>query len=360
MKNVLQVMPEFGLAGAETMCETLCYELQESGKYNVFVASLFNFHSPITERLESKGIQIHYLDKKNGFDLSLIAKLYRVMRDYHIDIVHTHRYVMQYAIPAAIMAGVKIRVHTVHNIATKEVSAYRRKLAYFFYKSNNVIPVSISPIVQTTVVEEYHISKERTPVVYNGTNLSRCPVKQDYSSSDTFNIVHIGRFNPQKNHGVIIETAKILKDNGFKFVVNLIGGGENEQSCKEYVERLGLDDVISFRGLQSDVYPFLQKADCFILPSLYEGMPVTLVEAMGCGLPIVASAVGGVPDMINDEESGLLIKPTVDDLQFAIKRIMHDEKLRAKLGKNALNESKRFSAKEMCKGYIKVYESSVE
>ena len=126
--RILQVMPEFGLAGAEIMCETLCYQLQDSGKYNVVVVSLFDFHSPITERMEDRGIKILYLGKKQGLDLSVIQKLYRVMKDYSIDIVHTHRYVMQYVIPAAILARVKIRIHTVHNIASKEVEGYRKLL----------------------------------------------------------------------------------------------------------------------------------------------------------------------------------------------------------------------------------------
>ena len=216
MKNVLQVMPEFGLAGAETMCESLCYQLQKSGKYNVIVASLFDFHSPITERMEKSGLKIIYLNKKPGIDISIIYKLYKVMKEYNIDIVHTHRYVMQYAIPAAIMAGVKIRIHTVHNIATKEVDGYRRILAHFFFKHCGVIPVSISPLIQKSVVKEYNITKELTPVIYNGSDLNKCLVKTNYSASEPFNILHIGRFNPQKNHSVIIDAAQKLKEEGLK------------------------------------------------------------------------------------------------------------------------------------------------
>lgn len=348
-------MPEFGLAGAETMCESLCYQLQISGKYNVVVVSLFDFHSPITERMEERGIRVIYLNKKSGIDMSIIYKLYKVMKKNNIDIVHTHRYVMQYAIPAAIMSRVKVRIHTVHNIATKEVDGYRRKLAHLFFKHCNVIPVSISPIIQESVMKEYNITEKQTPVIYNGSDLSKCLVKNSYSASNPFCILHIGRFNPQKNHSVIIETAQILKKEGLKFVIKLVGGSGNVEQRKQEVKQKGLEKEIVFCGLQGNVYPFLQVADCFILPSLYEGMPITLVEAMGSGLPIIASDVGGVPDMIDNEKSGLLISPNAVQLASALKKIMTDEKLRKTLGENAYVKSKDFSTERMFNGYDKLY-----
>ena len=262
---------------------------------------------------------------------------------------------MQYAIPAAIMSRVKVRIHTVHNIATKEVDGYRRKLAHLFFKHCNVIPVSISPIIQESVMKEYNITEKQTPVIYNGSDLSKCLVKNSYSASNPFCILHIGRFNPQKNHSVIIETAQILKKEGLKFVIKLVGGSGNVEQRKQEVKQKGLEKEIVFCGLQGNVYPFLQVADCFILPSLYEGMPITLVEAMGSGLPIIASDVGGVPDMIDNEKSGLLISPNAVQLASALKKIMTDEKLRKTLGENAYVKSKDFSTERMFNGYDKLY-----
>lgn len=358
IKNVLQVIPDFGLAGAETMCESLCYELHDSDTYNVYVASLYTIHSPITKRLEERGIKIHYLGKSGGLDIKIVKKLYKVMKDLHIDIVHTHRYVLQYVIPAAILSGVKIRVHTVHNIAEKELDSSRQKLAFFFYKFCNVTPVSISPIVQQSVMKRYGLKEEQTPIVLNGTDLSRCITKKNYQAHEPFRFVHIGRFSEQKNHGSIIEAASILKSRCYKFTINLIGGAGNEEERKQEVKQKGLEDIIIFSGLQSNVYPFLSESDCFILPSLYEGMPVSLVESMGCGLPIIASAVGGVPDMITDEESGLLINPNSKELYHAMKKMMDgSESYRESLGKKALAKSRLFSAENMRDGYIKIYSS---
>ena len=357
--NILQVMPEFGLAGAERMCETLCYELQNSGYYNVFVVSLFDFHSPITERMESKGIKVFYVGKRAGFDIKIIYKLAKLMRVLHIDILHTHRYVMQYAIPAAILSGVKVRVHTIHNIAEKEVDSLRQKMACFFYRFCNVIPVSISPQVQKSVMMRYELNANQSPIVYNGSDLSRCLIKGDYKAHKPFRFVHIGRFNPQKNHRVIIDATSLLKAEGYKVSITLIGGAGNEEELREEVKQKGLKDDLVFEGLQNNVYPFLHKSDCFILPSLYEGMPVTLIEAMGCGMPIIASEVGGVPDMIKNGVSGLLIDPTAVALARAMKKIMEDDMLRQAIGRRALRDSKKFSSRQMFLGYDTIYRNKL-
>lgn len=349
-------MPEFGLAGAEIMCETLIYKLQATGRYQIFVASLFDFHSSITDRMENNGVKIIYLGKKQGLDLAIIPKLVKIMRKYNIQIVHTHRYVMQYVIPAAIISKVPVRIHTIHNIASKEVSNFRQKLAYLFYKKCGVRPVSISPVVQRTVIERYNLSESDSPIVFNGTDLGKCSVKTSYSTNEIFRFVHIGRFSEQKNHGIMIDVAQRLKYEGYKFTINFVGGAGNEKEREEEVKQKGLEDVIVFSGLQDNVYLFLQMSDCFILPSLYEGMPVTLVEAMGCGMPIIASAVGGVPDMIEHDVSGLLIRPTINELYCAMVKMMTSSySFREKLGNNALLRSNEFSDTNMCQGYMCIY-----
>lgn len=355
MKKVLQVMPEFGLAGAETMCENLIYQLDASEEYEIYVASLYNFHSAITERLEVNGIKVIFIGKKNGFDISTIGKLVKIMKQYKIDVIHTHRYVMQYAIPAAVIAHVPVRVHTVHNVATKEVNSIRRKLANFFYKHFHVIPVSISPIVQETVMKEYGMTSEQTPIVFNGIDLSKCMIKESYVASTPFRFIHIGRFTSQKNHGVIFESIAQLKVDGYNVHLDLIGSGEKENEYKTLVKERGLDNEVTFCGLQGNIYPFMKIADCFILPSVYEGMPITLVEAMGCGMPVIVSNVGGIPDIVENESTGLIINPTVEELVVSMKKMINDDILREKLGKNALCRSKKFSAENMRDGYISVY-----
>lgn len=352
--KVIQIMPEFGLAGAETMCENLSYELMRQGD-DVMIISLYEYHSAITERLEKKGIKVFYLDKKPGLDFSMIVKMIKIFKSEKPDVIHTHRYVMQYAIPAAIIAGVKHRVHTVHNIAQKENTNVARKVNNLFYKFAHVIPVALSKEVQKTIVEEYHIDSKNIPVILNGIDLSKCIVKTNYEVNDYFNILHIGRFSEQKNHIGLIEAFSIFVKKHPNAILSLIGDGEKKEEIQQLVIEKGISDKVKFLGIKSNVYSYLNKADVFILPSIYEGVPMTLIEAMGTGLPIIATAVGGVPDMLRNDEEGLLVSADVTKISNALTIMAQSYEKRKRFGVNAKSRSLLFSSKHMTEKYKEVY-----
>ena len=168
-------------------------------------------------------------------------------------------------------------------------------------------------------------------------------------------IVHVGRFNEQKNHGRLLRAFGMLLSQYPHCHLNLVGDGELMEGVKALAAELRIGEKITFLGSQSNVYPFLQEADVFVLPSDYEGMPMTIIEAMGTGLPIVATAVGGVPDMIENETSGLLVPCEEAAVAQAMARLVSDASLREKLGQKAKEGSARFSAAYMAEQYCKSY-----
>ena len=353
--NVMQIMPDFGLAGAETMCEALCYELVKTGMVDLTVVSLFNYHSAITERLERFGINVVFLNKKAGLDLRLISSLKKLMLQKKTDVIHTHRYVKQYAVPAAILAGVPIRIHTVHNIAEKEIEWSRRKLAKLFYQYCNVRPIAISPIVQKTIVEEYSLAPSRIPIVLNGSDLSRCVPKCDYRVAGKFKILHIGRFSEAKNHIGLLEAFHLFHSQYSDSALMLIGDGERRGEIERLINHYGLQNSVDILGLQQNVFGFLHEADIFTLPSIYEGVPITLIEAMGTGLPIVATAVGGVPDML-DSSMAILTSVDSSEIAKAFETYYLSENLRKEHGQRARIKSELFSAKTMAQQYLAEYQ----
>lgn len=359
MVTVLHIMPEFALAGAETMCTSLVLGLKKQN-YNVIVASLFDYHSSLTKRLEAEGVEVLYLKKKQGLDFSMIRKLSDIMKSNKVQIVHTHRYVMQYAIPAAMIAGVHIRIHTVHNIARGEFGESQRILANIFYRFCNVVPVAISPIVKSTVLDEYKLKPESVPMIYNGADISKCIIKTDYTTTNAIKVLHIGRLTDVKNQPLIIRAIKILSDKGYDLSLDLYGSGENENAYKELIKSLSLEDKVRIRGLIDDVFPVMHNADIFVLPSKYEGMPMTLIEAMGTGLPIIASRVGGIPDMIVSREEGILIEPNLDELVTSLEKLINNPGLRKNIGEQARIKSQLFSAETMANNYSKLYETQLE
>ena len=357
--KILQVIPYFCFGGAETMCENLTYALTAMG-HDVTVVSLISDRTPIAGRMEENGIRIHYLDKKLGLDLSMIPRLIRIMQKEKPDVVHTHLNVIKYAAIAARLCGIRC-VHTVHNVAHEEAEGRLQKITNtIYFRRGWAVPVALSPKVRETILSFYGLKEEQVPMIYNGVDLGKCCPKEKHTVGKPARLLHVGRFNEQKNHkGLLDAFAQIVKVHP-DCCLQLIGDGELEEETKRYTQHLGLQENVIFLGNQTNVYPFLQKADVFLLPSRFEGMPMTIIEAMGTGLPIVASAVGGVPDMLEDGVSGLLVPCDPEATARAVLQLLKQEDLREKLGANALESSRKFSAAHMARCYLDVYSNSGE
>ena len=353
--KILQVIPYFCFGGAETMCENLTYALAKLG-HQVCVVSLYDQHTPISGRMEEAGIRILYLDKKLGLDISMVPKLVRIMKAEKPDVVHTHLDVIKYAVAAAKLAGVKKCIHTVHNVADKEAEGRLQKIINGFYFTHGwSVPVALSPLVQQTIEDFYGMDAKQVPVIYNGVDLSRCMPRTGYP--EVRKLIHIGRFNEQKNHRRLLEAFALYAKQYPEAELLLLGDGELQEQIRHYAQELGLSSQVRFLGSQSNVYPYLQEADIFLLPSDYEGMPMTIIEAMGTGLPIVATRVGGVPDMIREGQSGILTELTPQSVCDACVRLTEDSVLRERFGRQAREDSRRFSAEYMAERYLEEYQN---
>jgi len=129
------------------------------------------------------------------------------------------------------------------------------------------------------------------------------------------------------------------------------------EEIEKKIRLLELDNVVTLLGASDDVYSILSKADIFVLPSNYEGFPISIIEAMGTGLLIIASEVGGIPDMITDKYNGILCAPNAESICTSIEMFISDEHLRMSCGKNAMKiAQKNFSAVSMAQKYIDLYE----
>lgn len=353
--KIIQVIPAFRLAGAETMCENLCVALKNAGQ-TVIAVSLYTEQTAITRRLSENGVRIVFLGKKPGFDPSIFVKLVKLFKKEQPDVVHTHIYASKYALPAATIAGVKKKVHTVHSMAQKEQGGIGKKINAYMYRHCGVIPVALSQEVKKSIHDVYNLPDESIPAIYNGIDLAKCIPKTTYGINGYCKILHVGRFMDVKNHETLIRAFAKLTTKHDDLRLQMIGEGELQQSMQELVKSLSISDKVEFLGLQSNVYPYLHEADIFCLPSKYEGIPMTLIEAMGTGLPIIASNVGGIPDMLIGNQEALLVRPDKNEIAEAMEALYSDVNLRKKLGIAARDHSYAFSDKTMAFEYIQVYE----
>ena len=351
--RIMQVIPELCFGGAETMCTNLSIELKKMG-HEVVLVSLYTYKSDITDRLIKNGIQIVYLDKKAGLNLGIIKKLMRVMKEFNPDVVHTHLYAAKYAHIAATLTHVNTRIHTVHTVAMKDGGSIERRITKFIIKHMNVIPVSLSSIVQKTVVDEYGIRTEKTPVIFNGVPLDCCRKIKQYKDRAT-RFVHIGRFSEAKNHLALIEAFIIAHQKEDCIELFFYGEGEKRDECVKLVNDHNADGYIHFCGVTGDIYSVLEQADVFILPSLWEGVPMTLIEAMGTALPIITTPVGGIVDMLEDGKEAVFTGTDSKSIADSISMVVNNTELRQTLGHAALTKSEQFSAKKMAEKYLALY-----
>lgn len=354
--TIIQIIPAFVLGGAETMCENLCYGLKELG-HKVIVISLFSIHSPITERLEKHGIPIIYLNKKEGFDFSLYKKLLHVFLKYHPDVVHMHLKCVLFVMPIAIVTGVKRRVYTVHNIASKDGGRIGRYVNAFFAKYFKMIPVALTKEIRKSICSIYHIESKKVPIVMNGIDLSKCRIKTDYSFSNVVRIINIGRLEEAKNQALLIDAFyHVTQKNAQQpLKLTIIGSGSQKNQLVNLAKQLGIEQAIEFLENRESCFDDLFNSDVFVLPSKWEGMPMTIIEAMGTGLPIIASNVGGIPDMVSNNIDAILIDPNRDELVNAISKLLGSISLRERIGLQAYSNSHLYSYQHMAKEYLKVY-----
>ena len=352
--KIVQVIPSFAFGGAEIMCENLIYALRRQG-HEVLVVSLFDMRTPISERIEASGIEIHYLGKKPGLDLSIKGKLKRLFKEEKPDAVHVHLNAIKYAAPAAKAAKIKPCIYTVHSIASKDSGGVSRMLNHYFFKRDMAKPVALTSTVKDSVNEVYGICPCKIPVVYNGIDLGKCIPKQSYALGESIELLHIGSFSPVKNHAGLLHALKKIRESYPNARLRFIGGGALMDEIKQLALELELSDAVIFEGTQSNVYPYLNAADLFVFPSHYEGMPMTLIEAMGSALPIVATEVGGIPDMLTNGESAILCPCEPDAIAEACIRMLGDEAQRQRLGRGALDAAQKFSADNMAASYTEIY-----
>lgn len=350
--TILQVMPDFGLAGAERMAEHLSTELSSRG-WNVIAVSLFDRHTEITDELESSGIEVVYLGKKPGLDISMVSKLRRLFKITKPLVIHTHRYCMQYTIPASL--GLRLNsVHTVHNIAEKEVPPRIQVIQKMAFRSGRAVPVAINETVRKTICDLYHLSYDSVPIVYNGVPACKPSCVSLPGDPDSFACLNIGRLMPQKNQAALIRAFVSFHEHYENVKLVIIGDGELRAALQNQIDELGASEYIFLMGVLKNARDYCYAADAFVLPSLYEGMPMTLVEAMMAGIPVLVSRGGGSVDLVQDGVTGYLCESDAPSIESALLRLYRDAD-RKNIGDAGRKQSLDYTVSAMADGYERVY-----
>lgn len=368
MYKIVQMLPALGWGGAQVFCIQLCNELAKNPDYQVTLVSLYDHnsnHMPV-ERVDKK-VKFITLGKKGGLDLDIYKKVHKLLEEIEPDVVHTHLHAGYYVMWAYLrMKNNFVKVHTFHSLVTKDAPWHGRLMNKYFFRKGVMHPVSISDEVLKGAIKEY--GKKTTTLIYNGSDTAKAtPQLQEVTATinalkknkDTKVLISVGRIYDVKNHRLIIEVMKILETEGVN-VIALIVGGHLPQDQALYDELIKAKPAsVHFMGKANNVGDYLLNSDAFLMPSLYEGLPISLLEAMSVGVVPVCTPVGGLLDMIKPGIGFLSKDLSIEGYLAAVKAFLNlsDTELHALKGNIKNVFEKDFSMESCAKKYDALYHS---
>ena len=367
MIRVLHVVTDFSVGGAERMAANLLRTLDPK-KFDARAISLRGrFGTDTEETLAQDGIPVWYLGKEKGFDPSVLARVARAMGRFRPQVVHTHTYALRYAFPYMLYRRIPAMVHTVHNLAEREIE-WSGRLVHRIAFRRGVVPVAIAREVAESIRRVYGL--EDFPLIPNGIPVDtyrrpsierqRWRGKEGFSPTDVL-FVCVAGLRPQKNPALLLEAFHRGLSPDPRAHLLFVGRGALRSELERRIDALGLRERVHLLGLRWDVPEILNAADVFVMGSDYEGNPLSVMEAMAAGKTMICTAVGGVPELVEDGECGLLVPPRdAKALAHAMRHVLEGPEARKSMGEaSARRAEERFDLRVMTEAYENLYRTAI-
>jgi glycosyltransferase involved in cell wall biosynthesis len=341
--NLLYVIYSLENGGAETLAIRLAEKIDKK-KFHATVCSLTD-GGPLKEVLEAKEVPYITLGKREGKDFKIVYRLIKQLKKNKIDIVHTHNQgPLLYTYLANIFSRKIKIVHTEHINMAKELSYSKKHLLYnkILYRSLDGF-INIASHLTSNYCALFNLSNAKIQTIHNCVELSNYnsvannSLRQELGiSADVPLIGNISALRPQKDHATLIRSMVKVCEKLPESILVIVGEGESEQELLTLTKQLDLTRNVIFLGFRSDINNLLAQFDVFVLSSLYEGLPLCILEAMAAGKPIVATDVDGTNEILVNSKTGLLV-PAGQPEKFAeaLLSIIVDPDCAIEMGKSA-------------------------
>ena len=324
---------------------------------------------PFGQRLVKQGITIDSWDRKSGFDRQLIKHIRAYLQTHHIDIIHCHQYTpWSYGALAAIGLKTKV-IFTEHGRFYPDSSSWKRKiinpvLAFF---TDHI--TAISNATRSALTKYEFIRADQIELVYNGIapltfsaddELQIATYKQYYQLPDDCLVLGtIARMDPIKNHELMIKVCAAINRSGIDCRLVIVGDGEQRTKIEHTIQAEAVCSKVILTGYKSEPKCFFGLFDIFLLTSFSEGTSMTLLEAMSLGIPSIVSNVGGNPEVIQDQRSGLVIpSDDVEACTSAVLSIYHSAQQQRMFADNARADFMQyFHVDVMNQSFNQIYKS---
>lgn len=358
--KILHVIPSLAFGGAERLLSDLLPLLQNECDVSLLIFKKVD--SPFHEKLERLHIPIINLNVNNYYNPLNCIKLIRHLKKY--DIVHAHLFPTLYWVGfASVFSSAKL-VYTEHSTHNKRRN--RRwlkpveKIVYHFYKRI----ISISAKAQKNLCAWLGSTDARFIVIENGIDIDSFRENEnapkiylDFLPIGAKKLIMISRFSAAKDHQTLIRAMKLIKDSTVHLL--LAGEGEEKKQCQDLVDKLNLLNKVHFLGNRRDIPQLISIADIGIQSSHWEGLNMTVLEMMAGGLPVIASNVDGLKEIV--EGAGLLYKPKDEvDLADKITTLLSDKKMYVNVSESCQQRAAAYDIKKTALHYMEVYKEIYE
>ena len=347
--KVFYLITGLHVGGAEQLLLQLVRCLDRS-RYEPVVAALVG--GELIPEFEKAGVRVYNLRMRHKLDLRAAFSLRRLLLQEQPEILHTH--LVHADLLGRVVGrwcGVPVIVTTLHMLEDIRCRWFFKTLDRWASRLNNAL-IAVSEEVKRSCVRVERLDSSRIHVIPNAIekmgpfdSTERQSRRQRlHLPKEAWLVGVVSRLEePRKGHRVLLEAMSRLVPRWPHLHCVLIGDGLGRQSLEAYTQALGLQRNVTFLGTQHDIGAWLSALDLFVLPSLHEGSPIALLEAMAAGCPIIATRVGGVPEMLPDQEAGLLVSAgDANALAPAMERLLTNRNLAAQLGSAA---QRRFDQK---------------
>lgn len=360
--RIVHLIDSLDCGGAEQIVANLAATQSRNG-HNVLLVCLRGLGPrPVdVKALNEVGVRIVTLKKPAGFHFATLRKLTTLLRVNSADIVHTHNHLVHhYGAFAGRLALTPAIVNTLHGTSNLCMPFPAKVLYWLSCLIGNSV-VSVCAQVHDVFSSAYMLRAKSHCMIDNGIDLTRFVTLRRRAPGEHFTFGMIARFDAVKHHENLIRAFGHLKASYPNVRLKLLGEGDLKADMESLANGLGVSDSISFEGFSLDTPGFLGDIDAYVISSRSEGLPLTLLEAMGAALPIVSTAVGGIPSIVTNGICGWLCAPeNHEELATAMKSALLSRDLSEIGNRNRAIAIKHYSIDRMAREYEDHYLSVLQ
>jgi glycosyltransferase involved in cell wall biosynthesis len=368
-QTIGQVLHTLGVGGAEVLASRLAYQLQDQYR---FVFACLEELNLLGEQLSDSGFKVRHIGRQSGFDWRCSARLASFLREAEVDLLHAHQYT-----PFFYSAIARLRyrhppiLFTEHGRPFPDYPRTKRIWANQLLLERRDRVVGVGQAVRRALIKNEGFPENRVTVICNGVDLApfdrpmvdRDAVRGELGiAANALVVLQVARLDYLKDHATAIRTMEHIVRRRPDAHLLLVGEGTERAAVEKQVADRNLAAHVGLLGRRRDVPRLLPASDVLLLTSISEGIPLTVIEAMAAGRPVVATNVGGVGEIVEDGTTGLLA-PSGDDVGLAehVLRLADDAALRERMGEAGRRRAHAlFPESRMHEEYARLYGEMLE